>query len=77
MITKEDVEKLNSFLEQGEKSEVAKGAKTSITTVSNFFKNKREGITTDVQVRIIDAAIVVIDKKNKLKELAKEKINNL
>ena len=77
MITEEDIKKLKSFIERGEMTEIAKIAKVSNATVTNFFKAELENITTDVQIRIIDASVLVIDKKNQLQELAKEKISNL
>lgn len=76
-ITKEEIMKLNSFLERKDKAKISEKAKVSVSAVALFFNDQRDLITTEVQVKIVDATIELIDEKNKLVELAKEKIINL
>lgn len=76
-MTKQDIEKLNSQLKKGDKTEISQLAGFSRQTINKFFKGKEESLTDQTMALIIDATAKVIRKRNQLNAKSERILNSI
>jgi len=77
MANREIIEKVNNELRYGDKAEIAQMTNLSKHTVNRFFNGKEGELVEDTHVKIMNAALNLIEERqNSSKELDR-KLNNL
>lgn len=77
MANREIIEKVNKELRYGDKAEIAQMTKLSKFTVNRFFNGKEQELVEDTHVKIMNAALLLIEERqNSSKELDR-KLNDL
>jgi len=77
MITKNEIEKLNKSLKRGDQKSIAELSGVSTVTVNKFFNGNEDLISDEVAARIIDFAVMLIKKRNKVQAASKKLINSI
>ncbi|MFZ4705478.1 MAG: hypothetical protein ACOYMF_05665 [Bacteroidales bacterium] len=77
MTNRETIEKVNKELRYGDKSEIAQMTSLSKHTVNRFFNGKEADLVEDTHVKIMNAALMLIEGRQKSTKDLADKINNL
>jgi DNA-binding LacI/PurR family transcriptional regulator len=65
MANKETIERVNNELRYGDKGEIATITGLSKVTVNRFFNGKSEDLVDDTHNKIMDAALIIIEDRQR------------
>lgn len=77
MTSKETIEKVNKELRYGDKRNIARRTGLSKYSINRFFNGKEEELIDDTHNKIMDAALCIIDERQKRVKAIAKKTNNL